>query len=47
MLDVIWKPATTSEFEYLNIAKEMTMCHNLRSESIAFWEEINKTLPKK
>jgi hypothetical protein len=47
MLDVIWKPATTSEREYLNIAKEMTMCHNLRSESVIFWEELSKTKPKK
>lgn len=46
MLDVIWKPATRSELAYLNIDKEMSMCHDLRSESTAFWEEINKTMPK-
>lgn len=45
VLDVMWKPATTSELVYLNIDKEMSMRHNLRSGSICFWDDINETTP--
>jgi hypothetical protein len=43
MLGQTWRPATTSELSYLNISKEMNMRHDLRNESVIFWEEMYKS----
>jgi hypothetical protein len=44
MLGQTWRPSTTSELSYLIISKEMNMHHDLRNESVIFWEKMYKTM---
>ncbi|PSN44740.1 hypothetical protein C0J52_10745, partial [Blattella germanica] len=44
LLNVTWDPVTESDFNYLDIDKELVMKKDLAKERIAFWEELKSSL---
>jgi carboxylesterase type B len=45
VLDVVWKPVTRKELDYLDIGEKLTMRTNPFSERINFWKEIYVNSP--
>jgi carboxylesterase type B len=45
VLDVVWKPVTRKELDYLDIGDKLTMRTNPFSERINFWKEIYVNSP--